>query len=272
MSKIIINADDLGYSIGRDRGIFECFEAGAITCASLIVNGPTASEAAKQASEIGLPLSLHLNLTEGRPLTGQSSLCDSQGMMYYKMLSRKASILDKDITRECEAQLNRFRDLTGAYPIHVDGHQHVHILNGIPELIAPILKEVGVRSVRIPDEDLSRINWLCPKRKERYEKRFGIALRARLIFRHYDIRAPECFIGVGLCSSDMSQEHFEQCLSGTFGIVEFMCHPGYSSTETTDQPFNDEFSRSAGRMYELKMLQKLTTSRQKMNWSYYLNI
>jgi predicted glycoside hydrolase/deacetylase ChbG (UPF0249 family) len=272
MSKIIINADDLGYSIGRDKGIFECFEAGAITCASLIVNGPTAVSAAKKASEIGLPLGLHLNLTEGKPLTTHSSLCNDNDTMYYKMLNRKATILDKDIVRECRAQLERFRQLTGAYPIHVDGHQHVHILKGIPELIAPLLKDVGVCSVRIPDEDLSTMDWLCPKKKKRYEDRFGAAMRARLIFRQYDILAPECLIGVGLCSSDMSQEHLNHCLENTFGVVELMCHPGYGSSDPSERPFNDKFSRSSGRLYECRQLQKLTFSQQKVDWSFYLKI
>jgi predicted glycoside hydrolase/deacetylase ChbG (UPF0249 family) len=272
MVKIIINADDLGYSSVRDRGIFECFKAGAITCASLIVNGPSAETAAKQAVDMGLPLGLHLNLTEGKPLSTSPSLCDDQGNMFYKMLKLKKNMTDKEIIRECTAQLDRFRQLTGAYPIHVDGHQHVHILNGVPELIAPVLQRIGVRSVRIPDEDVSNMDWVSTERKKRYEDRFTMAVRARLIFRQYDILAPECFIGVGLCSTDMSQEHLNHCLSGTFGVVELMCHPGYGSTDTSERVFNDEFSRSSGRLYECRQLQQLTMKHAKTDWSYYLKL
>ena len=67
--KIIVNADDLGYSTHRDYGIFDCYRKGKISAASLIVNGPTAAAAAAQAMSEKLCIGLHLNLTEGHPVS-----------------------------------------------------------------------------------------------------------------------------------------------------------------------------------------------------------
>ena len=67
---LIINADDLGYSEHRDNGIFDCFQNGSISAASLIVKGPTSKSAAEKAKSLGLYIGLHLNLTEGLALTG----------------------------------------------------------------------------------------------------------------------------------------------------------------------------------------------------------
>jgi len=43
--KLIVTADDLGIAPERDQGIFEAFEHGIVTSASLLVNGCTAREA-----------------------------------------------------------------------------------------------------------------------------------------------------------------------------------------------------------------------------------
>jgi predicted glycoside hydrolase/deacetylase ChbG (UPF0249 family) len=85
--QLIINADDLGYSPHRDAAIFELFRMGKITSASLIVNGPTAATASERARLVGLPIGLHLNLTEGEPLT--SGLVKADGKLAYKMEFRR---------------------------------------------------------------------------------------------------------------------------------------------------------------------------------------
>ena len=256
MTKLVINADDFGYCVERDRGIIEAWHAGALSGASLMVTGASCVSASQQANDVGMPLSLHLNLTEGKPLTGKSTLTDAQQNMFYKMPALHKSISVKDIEREINAQLMKFKDLVGHWPKHVDGHQHVHILRGVPEILAPLLASAGVKSIRIPDEDVSKLDWICPKKKKRYENRLGDAVRARLIFRQYDIRAPECFIGVGLGGQEMTQEHYDICMGKTFGVVEFMCHPGYVGID------GDEFNRSTDREFELRTLLKLQHSCQ----------
>ena len=131
----------------------------------------------KRAKEIGLYLGLHLNLTEGLSLTGPSSITNQRNVMYYKgkfcaLTMDKLNEISGDICKESIAQIERFKDLTGEYPLHVDGHQHVHIFPGLPDLLAPILHNYGVLSVRIPDEDVTNYDWLSPERKQRYDSRF----------------------------------------------------------------------------------------------------
>ena len=67
-NKIIINADDFGWCCERDKGILELFEKGCITSTTVLINGPNAINALKEAKRIGLPVGLHLNLTEGMPV------------------------------------------------------------------------------------------------------------------------------------------------------------------------------------------------------------
>lgn len=71
---LIVTADDCGICLERDLGIIEAFQNGIVTSASLIVTGSSCTSAAKQASDAGLKLGLHLNLTEGPPASSQDSV------------------------------------------------------------------------------------------------------------------------------------------------------------------------------------------------------
>ncbi len=58
---LIITADDFGYSVTRNTGIIECYTAGGITRASLMVNGVACKEAVETASLHGLPIGRNLH-------------------------------------------------------------------------------------------------------------------------------------------------------------------------------------------------------------------
>ena len=220
---IIVNADDLGYSTHRDCGIFDCFRNNTISAASLMVNGPTATHAAHTAVKEGLFLGLHLNFTEGRPVSSNvPSLIQKSGYMYYKLTFWQQTFKIEDICRETIAQLELFRTLTGQYPQHVDSHQHVHIIPTVANIIAPILNKYGVTSVRIPDEDVSQYTWLSDSRRRRYMGRYVTAVNARHIYLKYGIVAPDCFRGLGLGGALMTTQRLESALEGTFGRVEII--------------------------------------------------
>lgn len=88
---LIINADDFGYCDQRNRGIVESFQAGVVSSATLLVNADKALEAVKLSNEHGIPLGLHLNLTEGRPITAcHNSLTADNGLMRGKFGFREA--------------------------------------------------------------------------------------------------------------------------------------------------------------------------------------
>jgi len=258
MVKLIVNADDLGYSSHRDSGIFQAFHEGIVTSASLIVNGTSCEHAAKYARTHGLELGLHLNLTEGKPLSQCPSLVDHTGTMYYKMKFWEHKFDKQDVQRETVAQLERFQELTGHYPHHVDGHQHVQIVPSIPEFIAPILQRYGVRSIRVPDVDIDPIHWLEETVRQRYELRYVAAVKARLVYLKCGIRAPECFVGVGLCGTQMSPVRIKELLRNCYGTVEFMVHPGHiadvSAIAGCGAIDQDGFDLDEGRKHECRTL------------------
>ncbi|XP_058850172.1 carbohydrate deacetylase-like isoform X2 [Acipenser ruthenus] len=136
--KLVVTGDDFGYCARRNRGIVECFQKGAISNVSLLVNGMAAEEAAEISKRHSIPIGLHANLSEGLPvcdtLPKGSSLVNDDGYFHGKMGFRKAlrngQLKMIEVEQELKAQVQLFCELTGQLPHHMDGHQHVHVLPG----------------------------------------------------------------------------------------------------------------------------------------------
>lgn len=62
---LIVNADDLGICPERDDAIFELYSKGFISSSTILVNCVNFENSIRKAKLIGMPLGLHLNLTEG---------------------------------------------------------------------------------------------------------------------------------------------------------------------------------------------------------------
>ena len=68
MRNLIVNADDLGWTEGVNRGIVEAHRNGLVTSTTLLANGrafDSALEAARQNPQLGI--GVHLNLSDGPP-------------------------------------------------------------------------------------------------------------------------------------------------------------------------------------------------------------
>lgn len=121
------------------------FADGLVTRASLLVNGASAKQALARAVAVGLPVGLHLNLTEGTALTASAacSLLGPDGRTMLGKLGLRAAaaagrVAAADVAGELGAQLRLFGSLhpSHAAPHHLDGHQHVQCLAVVAAAIA----------------------------------------------------------------------------------------------------------------------------------------
>ena len=139
---LIVNADDLGLSEGVNRGILEAAQRGIVSSSTVMVNMP-AAEAGIRLIQEGAPhvgLGLHLNLSYGRPLLNPAevpSLVRSGGQFVSvsRGLASSRRWQPREVEAELGAQLERFAELTGARPDHLDSHQMVGSLS-------PVCREV----------------------------------------------------------------------------------------------------------------------------------
>ena len=105
MKRLIVNADDLGFTAGINRGILEAHEHGIVTSTSLMVDRPGAADGAEIARRTPtLSVGLHAVLIHRDELTVTTATC----------------------TDELERQLSRFEQLVGSRPTHIDSHHHTH--------------------------------------------------------------------------------------------------------------------------------------------------
>ena len=66
---LVVNADDLGLTVGVNNGIFDAHDRGILTSASLMANAPAAANAIRRArSRPTLGIGVHLTLVDGAPM------------------------------------------------------------------------------------------------------------------------------------------------------------------------------------------------------------
>ncbi|XP_066459610.1 carbohydrate deacetylase isoform X2 [Eleutherodactylus coqui] len=284
--KLVVTGDDFGYCPRRDVGIVECFNSGAITNVSLLVNGSTAACAANLAQRYNIPIGLHANLSEGIPvckeLRQNSTLINAQGVFLGKMGIRKAlaqGLLSmSEVRQELSAQVKLFHELTGLNPQHMDGHQHVHVLPGIREEFVQVLSEQGIPYTRVPVEvGLSRCSWIKEELMDFYRSVEQDALNSVEIFRSHGIRWPDVYIGLSTMGENMTIKNIQHALDYSIQAfhnsltqqstlhnptshanigIELMAHPGYPSvvSEGGCGQGPDDFSQSWERLHEMKIL------------------
>jgi predicted glycoside hydrolase/deacetylase ChbG (UPF0249 family) len=135
MRSLIVNADDLGASVGVNRGIAQAWQHGVVTSASLMVDGSAAAEAAEWArATTALSVGLHLDLAEWEYVAGE-----------WRCRYARVDTADADSVRaEVDRQLGAFLRLLGRPPTHLDSHQHVHRDEPVRRIVDAVGNRLGV--------------------------------------------------------------------------------------------------------------------------------
>ena len=159
--RLIVNADDFGFSPGITEGILRAYREGIVTSTTLVANMPSAAEALARLGEApGLGVGVHLNVSQGPPLSrGAWLLAGADGQM-----RRTAGEVLRDcllrpgflteIEREFDAQIRWALD-HGLRPTHLDSHRHAHGLPPIFARVARLARRYHIRFVRWHREVLS---------------------------------------------------------------------------------------------------------------------
>jgi len=155
---LIVNADDLGRSEGINAGTFEAHSRGLVTSATLMVNFPASRSAGAALGDYPkLGVGLHLAFSGGVPTLAPEqvpSLVDESGRLPAKPDGLEGAA-PAEILAEVKAQLQRFQELTGRLPTHLDGHHHCHRRPDVFEAVLQVAAELGV-PVRDPGPPLTR--------------------------------------------------------------------------------------------------------------------
>ncbi len=131
MIKMIIRADDVGYSEAVNYGIEKTVKEGLIKSVGLMPNMPAAAHGLKLLQGTGVCIGQHTNVCLGKPCADPAlipSLLDENGNLKSSKAYRAAFKEGAEIARldelviEIEAQYHRFVELTGQNPDYFEAH------------------------------------------------------------------------------------------------------------------------------------------------------
>jgi len=251
---LVVNADDLGLTVGVNDGIFDAHDHGILTSASVFASARATSDAIRRArSRPSLGIGVHLALVDGRPTLPPSrvpSLVEDDGRFRrswkpFIVACLRGTVSLAEVELELAAQIERVRS-AGVTLTHLDAHKHVHAYPPVFAIVARLAGRFGIPVVRVPYERWSSIGRRADARGTmRRQALLNTAMLpwARRDYRtaaSHDVRAPD-FVGrihTGILSADV--------LGGLLralrpGVTELMVHPGYT---------DDELERTGTRLLE----------------------
>jgi predicted glycoside hydrolase/deacetylase ChbG (UPF0249 family) len=201
VKKLVVNADDFGFTRDVNQGIVQAHREGILTAATLMATGAAFEDAVRLARENpSLDVGCHLVLVgaPGFPAT-------------VAQLVRAVALRRIRIYEELAAQVRRVVE-SGIRPTHLDTHKHTHLLPQVLEAVARISEEFQIPWVRRPFTGILR---------GRFE---------RVLARH-GCRSTDFFSGFRMTGRFDASALVSLIRALPEGSTEFMCHPGICGEE-----------------------------------------
>lgn len=231
MRALIVTADDVGLHRGMTEGAIRAHVEGIVTACSVVANGAAFEHAVERLRHVPrLEVGVHLALVEERPLASHvPSLVGANGLFhesYTAFAPRYAVglIRIEEVEHELRMQIERVLG-TGLRVVHLNGHQHLHLLPRIFDLVHQLAEEYDIGYVRTVTEPL-RAPGVPPLRAA------SVAVLSRL-----GRRARGHCAGVttndrtiGVLQAGRIRD-VEPLLDAVDGITELVCHPGVGDAE-----------------------------------------
>jgi predicted glycoside hydrolase/deacetylase ChbG (UPF0249 family) len=220
--RVIINADDFGYSPGINDAICSLMSARKVTSATIMANAPAFKDAVHCVGDFpACSFGVHLNLTEFHSLTFPEVFCDSgivneEGLFTGRLRRTPPSLsLAKAIEKEWGEQIVKVLD-HGVPVSHLDSHHHTHTIPWLFVSLKRVQRRFRIGKVR------ATMNWY-------YWKEYSpskITLLSKKAWnwslRHfYRTKASDHFTSFQWFIANLRNgERFP------YGVAELMCHPG----------------------------------------------
>lgn len=228
--RLVVNADDFGWSRSVNAGIVEAHRYGIVTSASLLATGADFADAVALARVTpSLDVGVHLSFYRGGtvlPREQVSSLVGPDGSFlgsWRRIVGRLlAGTFDlAQLEAELRAQIALVKAM-GLEPTHLDGEKHLHLWPPIFDVVCRLAVESGIPQVRVVREPLSVHAVPLGLRV--------LSARGARIARRCGLVTPDATIGVTEPPRDLRT--FARILRGARArSVEFVVHPGQVDEE-----------------------------------------
>jgi predicted glycoside hydrolase/deacetylase ChbG (UPF0249 family) len=214
--RLIVNADDFGFTHDVNQGIVEAHCNGILTATTLMATGAAFDDAARLAKQNpSLDIGCHLVLVGSPPFPTTVS-----------QLVRAVALRRIRIYDELAAQVRRILD-AGLAPSHLDTHKHTHLLPPVLDAVAKISEEFRIPWVRRPFDfplQPGGPGW-TNRAMHTMSGRFRTALG------RHGCRSTDWFAGFRITGRYRAGDLAALIRSLPDGVTEFMCHPGRCGEE-----------------------------------------
>jgi predicted glycoside hydrolase/deacetylase ChbG (UPF0249 family) len=160
MRTLVVNADDLGLTVGVNNGIFDAHDRGILTSASLMASAPATADALRRASNHStLGIGVHLTLVDGAPMLLPDhvpTLVQDDGRFHpswrpFIVACLLGRVSMDDVERELTAQIEYITS-HGIKPTHLDSHKHVHLFPPVFGVVVRLAERFRIPVIRVPYE------------------------------------------------------------------------------------------------------------------------
>ena len=233
---LIVNADDYGCFRCVSKGILKAATHGIVTATGVFANATHFTEHAAWLRDCdGLDVGVHLNLTDGVPLTSElrhrlarwSGHFPGKFSMAGAILS--GAVKTEDVRHEWRAQIVRCLD-SGLRVSFLNSHEHMHMLPALFPVASELAKDYGIAHLRFPASPVRRGAQGALLR--------GTVLKAFGTINRRRANTPSAhFLGLET-SGKLDLPYLERSLShlGAGEVYELMCHPGeFDAREVADR-------------------------------------
>ena len=219
MLRLIVNADDFGFTRDVNAGIVEAHRHGILTATTLMANGEAFDQAVALSREVPtLDIGVHLVMVQGRSVLDPSREMPATVPDLIRALLRGGI----PVYEEARAQVQRIVD-AGIRPSHIDTHKHTHLLPPVLDAVSRVAREFGIEWVRRPFDFGTDSGAKVLKRAVA----LGMRAMAPKFVRTLDgLKTTDHFTGFQVTGRLDSRSLAATLERLPEGLTEFMCHPG----------------------------------------------
>ncbi|MDE1161655.1 MAG: ChbG/HpnK family deacetylase [Acidobacteriaceae bacterium] len=244
LPRLIINADDFGLTPGINRAIEELHQAGALSSATLMANGPAFNDAVAIAKRNpGLGIGCHVVLTDGMPvshphdvptLLGPDGKTFRSSLVDFFLAVLRGRVSEADVAREAQAQISKLQR-AGLDVTHVDTHKHTHMLPKVARPLLFVAERCRVGAIRSPFEDHWSLAVSHSDAMRKLQVRVLWHLRKKFValpqIRSGAVATTDGTLGIS-ATGRLDGATLEQLLRVMpEGAWELVCHPGYNDRD-----------------------------------------
>lgn len=232
MKRLIINADDFGFTPDVNAGIVDAHVNGILTSTTLMANGDAFEDAVALAQATPtLDVGCHLVLVQGKSLLTGRAFPETLREVLIALARNQL-----DISAELRVQIEKIF-AAGLRPTHLDSHKHTHAAPAVFRAVVQLAHEFRIPWVRVPVDATLPMPAASKALLRRFYKRMT---------RDLDVHMTDHFLGFRL--TGRLTEHTLSVALGALpdGTTELMCHPGY---------LRQDLAKAATRLKESRALE-----------------